>query len=273
MAIKDVSGILIKSNQVVAGETYGRSTRRLKAVSTRVSPLFLCLIPHPIFAQSPAPENVKFIFPALAAIFIGLIAHVVAPMVRDWNEKRRGTNAYFVFIITSIKQSEKLYGREVSEHFAARYFMDGEHPDWLTVLKEQGSGVPEILWVIQESLDRYLNDSGEHRYVPLISYGGMPVSELNHEHPIWTLNKVESSLVSDYLLSQQQAERTSQRLYTEEYLRLARSPERKRNEQWYAAGQRVLLDLAMHYVNTQKLSLYVQMQKPKIYKSVMQHRD
>lgn len=247
-------------NIMKKGKYYDRSSCRLILIP-------LLAFSQATLASEPAVNTInlndfKFTLPALAVIVVALLAHVIIPIITHSIKRKKSINTYFAFIKTSVNSSKKLFGSECDVKFTEKLLnTTAKESDWLNILKTGGVGVPEIFHVIHNGFEKYKKvakeDNENNRYIPYVSYAGMPVAELSHDHPIWSLSSSDTEVLAEYLLSQAQVESSIARLYSDEFLKMAYSENPKRQLQWFKSGHSMAADIAEHYINTIKLEMYI----------------
>lgn len=230
---------------------YGRSKTRLKlALFTLLSPAALASDT----AESIRLQEFRFVAPALAAIFVAILAHIVVPTYNKYRETKKARLAYLAYITSSLKSALKDFDDEISVSMATK-LMDIK-PVWLETLESANLGVPKVFLDTHDAFDKFKNQNHKHpdKYIPLFNYEGFFTGDVDHEHPLWELPNKEAELISDYLLSQAQISNSASRLYSEQYIRLANSSCPERIQQWVNASTRTLNELALHYINIKMLT-------------------
>jgi hypothetical protein len=236
------------------GARYGRTKTRLT--------FFLVGLLSPAIHASQQDEliffdDIRYIAPALAAIFVAIIAHIIVP---EWNkirEHKKVRVAYLTYISSSLNSALKDFDTEMSVSMASKLMES--RPFWLDTLEEANVGVPKIFVDAYEAFNTFKNQNhnSEEKYIPLFNYEGFFTGDIDHSHPLWELPKNEAALISDYLLSQSQVSNSAKRLYSEDYKRLTLSKSPERIQQWINAANRMLNELALHYVNIKNLERYL----------------
>lgn len=233
------------------GANYGRSkTRLIACLSLFISPLS--------FAQAAIPPNdTKYIIPALAAIFVAILAHIIVPEVNKFRDKLRSRKSYFAYINSSLLSSLKDFDDEMSVRMAENLM--NAKPYWLATLEDANLGVPSMFVDAFNAFNKYLKQDHAQtdKYLPYFYYEGFYAGGVSHEHPLWELGSQDTEIISDYLLSQAQVENSSKRLYSDNYKKMADSSNPERHKQWVNASNRVLNELALHYINIKKLEAYI----------------
>lgn len=229
----------------------GRSkTRLIACLSLFISPLSL--------ARTATPStDTKYIIPALAAILVAILAHIIVPEINKFRDKRRARKSYFAYINSSLISSLKDFDDEMSVSMA-KTLMDAQ-PYWLDTLENANLGVPSMFVDTFNAFKKYLSQDHSQidKYKPYFYYESFYAGDVSHEHPLWELNSQDTEIISDYLLSQAQVENSAKRLYSDDYKKMADSSNPERHTQWVNASNRVLDELALHYINIKKLEAYI----------------
>lgn len=189
-----------------------------------------------------------------------LLAHAAVPLCRYGWQVRTNRKSYRAFLISSINSAKQRYGDERPTTAVRQTLPESEHYDdsWLKILESQGAGAPELLCMMAEAVTRRINGNHHNKkYVPYISYAGMPTAELNHEHPIWLFSKKDNSIISHYLLSELQVERSVKELYSSPLIELATSEIEEDRNRWTRAAFSLVAELAEHYINSLNLEAHL----------------
>lgn len=213
-------------------------------------------------AQEPGVLIDSRVFPYIAGL---ILAHAAVPLVKYGWSSRVSRKSYKAFLSSNINSAKIRFGTECSHDFARKCCPKAIEVNdrWLLHLEQHNAGVPEVFLVMVEAIERRFADSeDEQRYVPFLAYAGMPTSELNHEHPIWLFSRRDNAIISKYLVSELQVERTINDLYKRPLGPLATSDDTKERKRWSAAALVLLEDLAEHYVNLKEMEQYLGKKKP-----------
>ena len=125
----------------------------------------------------------------------------------------------------------------------------------MLTLEKEGHGVPDILLTLCDAFDKAeASVHNEKLYIPIITYSGMDNTELDHNHPVWTLKRDKTRLISDYLLSQRQIIDSTKAQHEKPLVELIHSDDPENHKRWIAAGRQMLGELVEHYIATQRLS-------------------
>jgi hypothetical protein len=228
--------------------TYGWSKTALTLV-------FIYFTSFPVYAKPLIPKGInetELLLKFISAAIVVVLANAAIPSIKHYFTKRSIKLSYFAYLKSNINSSTVRYGKAIS-YIPAVTVNIKEEPDWLTPLKDAKLGVPELLIDIHNALKKC---NTNEKYIPYISYSGMPVTELNHEHPIWELKEDITEVICNYLLSQRQLEKSIISQYQEPFVLLASSDDESKRAQWINGGYSILFELSEHYVNTIRLKEY-----------------
>lgn len=123
----------------------------------------------------PDNNTLKWLVPAIVALFVFTVSQIIIPMINRFNDKRNARKTYLTYLQTSVENSKSHYGEEMSFDFYTRYHAKGVEPDWLIALKEHG-GIPMVFAAIEKGIRKYESqDFDFHKedfdpYVPHLSF-------------------------------------------------------------------------------------------------------
>ena len=178
-------------NKTLLGESYGWSKTRL---------ISLCFLFYPCIsianeADTSSFYNPKYILPALVAIFVALLAHVIIPEINNYRNKRKSRRSYLAYIKSSLESSMSDFEGEMSISMA-KQLMNAD-PFWLETLSEANLGVPEIFVNAHSAFNKILEQdhSLEDKYIAYFYYEGFYSGDLDHEHPLWELGAKDTKII------------------------------------------------------------------------------
>lgn len=239
----------ILTNLNVNGASNGWTKSTLKLLIASLSLLS--------FSAFSAEQTVTLSDKVTVALVVVIFANAAIPYVKHLVTQHSKKTSYLAYLSANINSTLTRFGPDISAEATKNYLDTLENTSWLDALAEAGKGVPSIFPQIHNLLHKSLNDTSPHRYHPFIGYSGMPVSELDHDHPIWVLKESETKVISDYLLSQQQVEKSAKDQYESPFYELASSECDVKHRQWINGGFKILDEMAEHYVNTQRLKMHL----------------
>lgn len=243
---------LINNNKLESSR-YGRSKTNL----TILSFFFTSIAEASSSVDSTDVSNAdKLVYTLIGSLAVALLAHAAIPYIKYRLNLSSTQASYRAFLASNISSSLKRFGTAHTCEHARRSIHILEYTDWLEILENSGQGVPEVLISMHNALHKAKTEKSTF---PFISYAGMPVTELDHEHPIWLLKASETSVISNYLLSQEQVEKSIKMQYSDTFMKLSESNENEKIEQWYKGAFSILSELAEHYVNTQVLKRHLEL--------------
>lgn len=204
----------------------------------------------------------RYLIPAITALVLAIFVHFYVPYHNRKKERNAKKSAYYKYVLKSIELAKKHFGQESSIEMAEKLLNIKRHShNWLQLFENHHVGVPDIFQALINSLEKYQTLAGSSsetdRYIPYISYVGTPTSSLDHEHPIWHLDSKDIEPLSAFLFSQNQVDRSIEKLYSDEYLAMARSACKNRQSQWYNSAYNLVFDIAEHYINLKELEKHI----------------
>lgn len=244
-----------------------RITRGLRDGWSKTCLIAITYIASTSLAWSQTAQNTEepgIVLDARALPYLAglILAHAAVPLIKYHWSSKVSRKAYKAYLFKSVESAKIRFDAE-HEHTPEK--IRKEHPevvdphdDWLVLLEKNHSGVPQLLLMMAQAISKRNSENGDNqKYIPFISYAGMPTSEINHEHPIWLFSKRDNSIISKYLLSELQVERSITDLYGKHLLELATSEDPKKRVRWTSAAFMLLEDLAEHYVNMLELERHL----------------
>ncbi len=232
---------------------YGRSK---SVVSFAFILLFACSGKVLAFSGILSPEvqqvsiDTLSILKILIPLFIAILAVVVVPLFRYYHSQRTVKKSYLIYLKANIKSTLDHYGDECSIAYARQELPDSAST-WIDSLEQNGTGVPLLLVdIYQKFAKAEVQPPSPDSYIPFVSYSAMPIAELSHDHPIWSLKKEQTKWITGYLLSQAQVVKSIRELYTAPFFDLLSKADIERRRQWIHGGYVLVEELAEHYINT-----------------------
>ena len=208
------------------------------------------------FFDIPSPEvqqvsiDTLSILKILIPLFIAVLAVVVVPLFRYYHSQRSIKKSYLIYLKANIKSTLDHYGAVCSIDEARQQLSDSNLA-WIDALEEKEMAVPLLLVDIYQKFEQAeAQPPSPDSYIPFVSYSAMPISELGHDHPIWSLEKEQTKWITGYLLSQAQVVKSIRELYTAPFFDLLSKADTERRRQWVHGGYVVVEELAEHYINT-----------------------
>lgn len=197
---------------------------------------------------------------ALIPITLLLLAQVAIPALRHlWNDRSQ-KKAFIAYMGANVESTLERYGHEKSiESLLENELSEcAQLPFWVERLQKERDTAPVLLLQMQLALEEAVTQDAHTRgYIPFLSYSSLTTGELDHNHPIWSMEKHVAKLISDYLVSQAQIETSLKEQYGTPFYSLIKSDSYEQRHQWCAAGFIILDDLADHYLNTLALKRYL----------------
>lgn len=241
------------------GEFHGWSARRIILFFILLS---FCSISKAAEINQPIIIEQKYLIPAITALVLAILVHFYVPYHNRKKEKKARKEAYYKYVLKSIELAKKHFGQESSIEMTEKLLkIKRQSHQWLLLFENNHIGVPDIFHALINSLEKYQTLAGNSneidRYIPYISYVGTPTSALDHEHPIWHLDSKDIEPLSAFLFSQNQVDRSIEKLYSDEYLGMARSTCTSRQSQWYNSAYNLVFDIAEHYINLKELEKHI----------------
>jgi len=216
------------------------------------------------FAQdsSPSGDPSTLVLNERTLLYLAglLLAHAAVPLVRYIWQVKTNKKSYRAFLASNIESAKKRFGNCLDTQFVRKDLpkYEGYDDTWLQMLEEKGVGAPELVSMMASTVAKRLDGEEKHeRYVPYISYAGMPTAELNHEHPIWLFSKKENAIISKFLISELQVERSVQDLYSKPLIDLATSVSRQDRKRWTDAAFGLVAELSEHYLDLLRLERHL----------------
>jgi hypothetical protein len=203
---------------------------------------------------SPEVQRVSIdtfsILKILIPLFIAIVAVIVVPLFRYYHSQRTVKKSYLIYLKANIKSTLDHYGDECSIDYA-RAELPASASTWIDSLEKSNTGVPLLLVDIYQKFEKAEAQApSPDSYIPFVSYSVMPISELSHDHPIWSLEKEQTKWITGYLLSQAQVVKSIRELYSAPFFDLLSKAEIERRRQWVHGGYVLVEELAEHYINT-----------------------
>lgn len=247
---------------------YGkRITRSLRDGWTKSYLIFTACVLLPLVAGAETttisePEKPDYliddrVFPYIFAL---ILAHALVPLIKYAWSTRVSRKAYRAFLVSNINSAKIRFGAEktiaeVRDKCPAVIAEDGK---WLEYLEKYDANVPKVFIVMAQAIGkRFSGNPEDEKYVPFLTYNGMPTSELDHEHPIWLFSRKDNAVISKYLLSERQVEQSIKDLYERPLVSLAASKKPPDRARWSGAALSLLKELAEHYVNLLELERHL----------------
>ncbi|MFT4924059.1 MAG: hypothetical protein ACI8WB_000137 [Phenylobacterium sp.] len=216
------------------------------------------LLPNCAIAAAASPfVDPTLISKLIIAVLVVFLANAGIPSIKHILTQRTLKRSYIAYLGANVESAMSHFGGTKSigdtkvEDYQCR-------PQWLDILKAANLEVPTLLLDMHNALE-YSATEKAHKdgYIPYISYNGMPTEQLGHEHPIWLLEKTEARVIANFLLSQNQIEKSIADLYSEPLFTLAKSDNHDRRKQWVAGSHRMIGELAEHFINTCRLRDFI----------------
>ncbi len=225
--------------------------------STVILGILLCqFTPSISFAASAvalSSDPTLFDNGSIAKLIIALIGILIGsaliPAFKNFLNQRSIKKSYISYLQANVKSTLTHYGSECAVVDACSE-LGIQKVGWVENLDSESLGVPEFITAVHSLIEK--SKTSQEKYIPYVTYAAMPITELDHEHPIWSLNEGETHVIADYLLSQSQVQKSIEFLYQSPFFDLAHKDDTK-HLQWINAAFVIIDELAEHYINTHKL--------------------
>lgn len=210
--------------------------------------------------QAPTFLSPSTLNKAILSIILLILANVAIPAIRHAWKSRAKKKSFLTYLDANVESAINRYGREDATAYIAKHTFgkDSHMPAWFDRLHRARGSSPLLLVHMHQAIETAATQAGHDReYIPFLSYSGMPPHDLDHSHPIWSLKKETSKVISDFLVSQAQVEGSLKEQYAPPFFDLIKSDNYEHRQQWCDAGYAIIDDLAEHYLNAIKLRKYL----------------
>lgn len=205
-------------------------------------------------ATSPA-TNHSLLGKFIIALAVAILVHAAIPAIKHFLSQRSIKKSYLAYLNASIDSTLVRYGKECSIDFATKHLLPHhKNSDWINALNKAGLGIPAIMLSLSNAFDKTeatLNDT--QPYIPIVSYSGLAQTDLDHEHPVWSLPKRQTKVISIYLLSQQQILDSVKAQFEQPIINFINSDKLEDRKRWVNFGRKMLDELVEHYIATIEL--------------------
>lgn len=196
-------------------------------------------------------------------VVVALIVQGLFPVFRYFYTKRKQRDTYIAYIKANVESSLKRFGQNATDEELALLSKLPFEYEWLSKLQRSNQPVPQVMLYMQLGLDRCeASLETQCPYLPIFKFSGQASGDIDHEHVAWQLNRQQSVLISEYLLSQQQIQSTIADLYTPPLFDLFSSEDFNTKKRWYLAACSLLDELLENYQYSQELKQELQKWSP-----------
>ncbi|MCU7556090.1 hypothetical protein OCL06_15975 [Alteromonas sp. ASW11-19] len=192
-------------------------------------------------------------------LFYGLIifalGHVLVPTWRYyWSRHIQRTN-YMRWLRAGVDSSLSRYGEPVDDSVLNKLNnLSANHHTWYKNLSDKGYPVPSMLVDLHSALQKYREGMADcSPYIPYFTFVVNDDRKMDHDHPIWLMDKERSNVVTRYLTSQAQIKSSLKDTYSSPLYDLSSHEDMKKREQWAHSFEFLLEDACENFVATIEL--------------------
>ena len=205
------------------------------------------------------PDNKKSYSIWEDKLFYGLIifalGHVLVPTWRYyWARHVQRTN-YMRWLRAGVDSSLSRYGEPVSDELlTAHDNLSSLHHNWYKNFSGKDYPVPSMLLDLHSAHQKCRERIAEESpYVPYFMFVVNDDRKMDHDHPIWLMNKARSNVVTRYLTSQAQIKSSLKDTYSSPLYDLITHDDIAKREQWAHSFEYLLEDACENYIATIEL--------------------